>query len=163
MDPPYGGATVVSAHAVSEYERTTYYRGISGDGEPPDLLYRSDLFINPFPKPKGRHAHLPSKSVRGVFNTPLNKVWETVGPQIRDLVKGRKVRYSFINPARFVTYGEDNAETLGPVVIWVGVHPGSTSPDTAHEVSQDILALLVKNGVEGVMVEWCEAQGIERL
>ena len=150
-------ATVVSPYAVSQYERITYYNGITDDGDHPVLLYRSDLFINPFPRPTGKHAHLPTKSVRGVFNTALNKVWDTVGPQIRDLVKARKVRYSSIDPARFVTYGEDDARTLGPIVIWIGVYPGSTSPDTAHEASQDILALLVKNGVEGAVVEWREA------
>ncbi len=47
--------------------------------------------------------------------------------------------------------------SLGPVVIWVGVMPGSTSPETAHDVSQQILALLRKNGVEDVVVEWREA------
>ncbi|KAK7437159.1 hypothetical protein VKT23_018786 [Stygiomarasmius scandens] len=157
LTPRDSDAAVVSNYAVSEYERTTYYNGITDDGDHPDLLYRSDFLENPFPKPKGRHAHLPSKSVQGVYNTSLNKVWDTVGPQIRDLVKNHKVRYSSIDPARFVTYGEDDTETLGPVVIWVGVYPGSTSPDTAHEVSQDILALLVKNGVEGAVVEWREA------
>ena len=31
---------------------------------------------------------LPVKSLRGVYDSPLNKVWDTVvGPQIRDLVK----------------------------------------------------------------------------
>ncbi|KIM29465.1 hypothetical protein M408DRAFT_113804, partial [Serendipita vermifera MAFF 305830] len=147
----------VSTYAVSEYEKTTYYNGITHGGDHPDLLYRSDLFTNPFPEPKGRYAHLPTKSVQGVHETPLNKVWDTVGPQIRNLVKDRKVRYSSIDPARFVTYGEDDAETLGPVVIWIAVYPGSTSPETAHEVSQNILTLLVKNGVDGAVVEWHEA------
>lgn len=149
-------ATVVSAYAVSRYERFVYYNGINGYSDHPDLLYRSDLFTNPFPKPAGPFPHVPTKSVYGVYNTSLNKVWDTVGPQIRDLVKDRKVRYSSIDPARFVTYGEYE-KTLGPVVIWIGVYPGSTSPDTAHEVSQDILALLVKNSVEGAVVEWREA------
>lgn len=55
--------------AVSEYERTTYYNGITGDCDHPDLLlYRSDLLTNPFTKPKGRYAHLPSKSVHRVYN-----------------------------------------------------------------------------------------------
>ena len=52
--------------------------------------------------------------------------------------------------------GEDEG-SLGPVVIWIGVIPGSTSSDTAHEVSQEILVLLLKNGVENVVVEWHEA------
>lgn len=150
-------STVVSPYAVSEYEKIAYYNGITDNGDHPNLLYRSDFFTNPFPKPQGRFAHLPSKSLREVYDTSLNKVWHTVGPQIRDLVKGRKLRYSSIDPARFVSYGEDDEQTLGPPVIWVGVHPNSTSPDTAHEVSQDILALLAENGVQDVVVEWREA------
>ena len=146
-----------------EYERTSYYNGITGDGDHPDLVYRSDFLTSPFPKPVGRHAHIPIKSLRGVFDTPLNGVWDAVGPHIRDLFKARQIRWSFINPARFFTHAplgeesEDAKGSLGPVVIWVGVIPGSTSADTAHEVSQEILALLLKNGVEDVVVEWREA------
>ena len=92
-----------------------------------------------------------------MYDTPLNKVWDTVGPQIRDLVK-QKTRYSSINPARFVTrQSKDGKGSLGPVTIWIAVPPGSTSADTAHEVSEAILALLVKNGVECAEVEWYEA------
>ena len=67
-----------------------------------------------------------------------------------------RTRYS-IDPARFVTHGEDRQNVLGPVVIWIGVYPGSTSADTAHDVSQDILSILKENGVEDVEVEWREA------
>ncbi len=38
----------------------------------------------------------------------------------------------------------------------VGVNPGSTSADSAHEVSQSILELLEKNEVRDVEVEWYE-------
>jgi len=114
----------------------------------------------PFPRPVGRHAHLPIKSLRGVFDTPLNGVWDIVGPQIRDLIKAHEIHYSSVDPARFFTHGPPGEEaegSLGPVVIWVGVFPGSTSRDTAHDVSQEILTLLLKNGVEGAVVEWREA------
>ena len=149
--------TVVSPHAVSGYERTSYYNGVTDDGEHPDLLYRTGSAKYPWILPAGRHAHPPPKSLRGVHGTPLNRVWSTVGPQVRDMVRsGVRTRYT-INPARFVTHGEDRQETLGPVVIWVGVYPHSTSPDTAYKVSQSILALLEKNGVEDVEVEWHES------
>ncbi|KAG8903598.1 hypothetical protein FRB99_002949 [Tulasnella sp. 403] len=153
-------ATVVSVHGPDEYERTSYYNGITGDGDHPNLVYRSDFLTAPFPKPVGRHAHIPVKSLRGVFDTPLNGVWDAVGPQIRDLIKARKIDWSSVDPTRFFTHpplGEEAKGSLGPVVIWVGVIPGSTSADTAHEVSVEILALLLKNGVKGVVVEWREA------
>lgn len=67
-------ATVASEYGPDEYERTSYYNGITGDGDHPVLVYRSDFLTTPFPKPVGRHAHLPVKSLRGVFDTPLNGV-----------------------------------------------------------------------------------------
>lgn len=155
-----GDATVVSEHGPDVYERTSHYNGITGDGDHPDLVYRSDFLTTPFPKPVGRHAHIPVKSLRGVFDTPLNDVWDAVGPQIRDLIKAHEIHWSSVDPARFFTQGPPGEEakgSLGPVVIWVGVIPGSTSPDTAHDVSQEILKLLLKNGVEDAVVEWREA------
>jgi len=143
------------SHAVSEYEKTSYYNGITKVGEHPDLLYRTGSAKYPWIKPTGRIAHQPTKSLCGVHGTPLNPVWSIVGPQVSNLVRSVVNGYT-INPVRFVTHGEDGEETLGPVVIWVCVGPGSTSADTAHQVSQKILELLKKNGVEDVEVEWHE-------
>ena len=157
---PASDATPVSVHGPDEYETTTYYNGITGDHDHPDLVYRSDFLTTPFPKPVGRFAYAPVKSLRGVFDNPLNGVWDTVGPQIRNLIKARKINWSSIDPARFFTHaplGEAAKGSLGPVVIWIGVIPGSTSVDTAHKVSQEILTLLRENGVDDVVVEWREA------
>ena len=95
------------------------------------------------------------KSLRGVFGTALNTVWDVVGPQIRDIVKARDI-WSSIDTTRFFTHGPPGEEkgTLGPVVVWIGVKPGLASPDTAHDASQEILTLLKKNGIEDVEVEW---------
>lgn len=86
---------------------------------------------------------------------------DTVGPEICDLIKAWKINLSSVNPARFFTHGppgeEEKNGNLGPVVIWIGVIPGSTSSNTAHEVSQEILSLLRKNRVEDAVVEWREA------
>ncbi|KDQ61631.1 hypothetical protein JAAARDRAFT_54988 [Jaapia argillacea MUCL 33604] len=141
-------------YCPDEYERLSYYNGITGDGDHPELVYRSDFLTTPFSRPIGRHPSIPVKSLRGVFDTPLNSVWDTVGPQILNLIKAREIRWSSVDPARFFTHaqlGEEAKGTLGPVVIWVGVFPGSTSSDIAHEISQDILALLLKNGVKDVV------------
>ncbi|KAJ3907680.1 hypothetical protein F5879DRAFT_919680 [Lentinula edodes] len=146
--------------SVSEYEKSSYYNGITGDADHPNLVYRSDFLTTPFPEPVGRHASLLIKSLRGVFDTPLNGVWDSVGPKIIDLLNARKIDWTSVDPARFFTHallGEDPKGSLGPVVIWVGVIPDSTSADTAHEVSQQILTLLQKNGVNSAVVEWREA------
>lgn len=70
-----------------------------------------------------------------------------------------------MNVARFFTHGpigEEEKGRFGPVVIWISVVPGSTDADMAHEVSREILELLVRYGVEGVVVEWIEGV-VERL
>ncbi|CAA7270321.1 unnamed protein product [Cyclocybe aegerita] len=152
--------TIVSAHAVSEYEKVTYYNGIAEEGEHPDLLYRTGSDKYPWIKPAAdRQDHLPTKSLRQVHGTPLNKVWNTVGLQVCELVKSAVGTRFSIDPARFATciHGQEGESTLGPVVIWVAVSPGSTSADTAHEASLAILELLWKNGIKDVEVEWCEA------
>ena len=141
-------ATAGSVHAVSEFEASSYYLGISDDH--PLLLFRTGSNKYPFVQPRGFEAYRTSKSVRGVYGTPLNAVWSTVGPLIRDMIKTQKIRYTSIDVARFVTHDTDKEDIPGPVVIWIGVYPGSTTADTAHDVSEDILSLLKDYGIEGV-------------
>jgi len=147
-------ATIVGPHGVSEYERITYYHGISPD--PPELLYRSDILTNPFPVPKGRFPHLGTKTTHGVFSTPLNAVWHTVAPKIVALLKDRSIQYSAVKAARFSTLGEDGKETLGPVVIWIATHPTTTTAENAYDASPAILNLLETYEVKGAVVEWYE-------
>jgi len=152
--------TAVSEYTPTEYERVTYYNGITEDGDHPVLVYRSDFGTTPFLKPDGRYAHIPVKSLRGVHGTSLNRIWESVGTKIVELIQIRKVACSSIGAARFFTHatpGEDEKGRLGPVVLWLGVTPGSTSSDLAHDVSQEILRLLREYGVDDVVVEWREA------
>jgi hypothetical protein len=77
-------------------------------------------------------------------------------------LKTRKIRYSAIKAARFVTHGEDGKDTIGPVVIWISTHPSTTTAENARDASPDVLALLKANGVEGAVVEWYEG-AVEKL
>ena len=61
---------VSSQYNLTEFEKVTYYHGVSVD--PPELLYRSNWLENPFPLPIGRIQHVPTKTAHGVFNTPLS-------------------------------------------------------------------------------------------
>ena len=149
-------ATADSVHGPNEYEKMSYYNGITGNANHPYLVYCSDFLTTPFPKPVGRHTHLPIKSLCGVFNTPLNDVWDTVGPHFRNLIKAQKVDWLSIDPACFFTHPplkEEMKGSLGPIVIWVSVLPGSTSTNSTHKVSQEILTLLQKNRVDDVVVK----------
>ncbi|KZV67004.1 hypothetical protein PENSPDRAFT_654432 [Peniophora sp. CONT] len=147
--------STVASYVPLDRERVMYYHGISPN--PPELLYRSDFRENPLPNPKGRFPRIPTKTACGVFNTPLNAVWLAVAPEIRQILKARKIRYSAFMPARFVIHGgESGKDALGPIVIWTAVYPATTTAENAHHASPDILALLGANGVEGAVVEWYE-------
>lgn len=154
-------ATVENPTLISEYERITYFHGTSLD--PPELLYRSDLLTNPFPLPKGgRHVATPTKTAYGVFKTVLNPVWHDVAPQICNYLKSCGIRYSMVLPVRIFTHAEDGKGSLGPIVLWMATHPGTTTAQDAHDASPHIISLLEKVGVEGAVLEWFEGS-IERL
>jgi hypothetical protein len=89
----------VSECASNEYERMAHYNGITGDGDHPALVYRSDFDTTPFPKPVGRYGHIPVKSVCEVYNTSPNAACDDVGPKICDLITKRNISYSSIDPA----------------------------------------------------------------
>ncbi|KAI5998135.1 hypothetical protein EDD15DRAFT_2162096, partial [Pisolithus albus] len=88
-----------STYAVSDFERTSYYNGITTEGKPPELLYCTGsakyLWIEPSSK-------LPTKSLCGVHCTLLNDVWSTVSHQVSQLVREQTNHYS-IDPVCFVT------------------------------------------------------------
>ena len=126
-----------------------YYYGIAHDGEHPELLYRTSWEKKPWVAPTGRVA-------RPFYGTPLNRIWDTVGPKIDNLVNAAVTKSYTINTTRFFTVPDGESVkngTLGSVVVWISVHPGSTSASTAHLVSQGILQLLTDNGVTDVDVE----------
>ena len=129
---------MVFEHGPDAYERATYYNGITGDEHHPELVCRSHYLTTPFPKPARKFAHIPVKSVYGTFDTSLNKAWDTVGPQIVDIIVAQYIKCTSIDPARFLTHAEPGEGGKGRLGPWIGIQPGSTSPDTAHDVSRTI-------------------------
>ena len=149
-------STIVAPALVSPYEAKHYYNGISDD--PPELLYRSDLDTNPFPHPKlgDRWFQLPVKTAHGVSGTALNNVWHEVAPLIVALFKKRGISYSVLKSARFSIAYEDDRKTMGPVVVWVALHPNRNTASEARDASPDVLQILAEHGVKDAVVEWYE-------
>ena len=164
------GPTVLSQESVNTLggdewvvlraERRFYYNGIAPEGHHPDLLYRSNSKADPWVLPKGRFANLATKSARSAHGTRLAAVWGEVLLLIDAILFAAIHRSYSIDAARFFTIPggqEDDAGFLGPAVVWVTVDPAlNVSSDTAHRVSQDILALLRKHDAGDAIVEWCE-------
>jgi hypothetical protein len=149
--------TVVAPDLISKFESTFWYHGISGD--PPKLLWRSDLETNPFPHPPpgARFFKPPTKTAHGVFNTTLNKVWDEVAPKIIASMKDHSIKYSALKTARFLILGDgEEDERAGPVVVWIAVRPNTTNAGAVRDATPDILGILADAGVHGVVVEWYE-------
>ena len=111
--------TVVAPDLISKFEMHFWYHGVSGD--PPKLLWRSDLETNPFPIPApGTHFFkIPTKTAHGVFGTRLNAVWDTVAPQILASIKAHGLKYSALKTVRFAIVEDGKEETFGPVVVFL--------------------------------------------
>lgn len=130
--------------------------GITGDNDHPNPFTDQIASLHLSSSPVA-DTHPAVKSIREVFKTSLDGVWSTVGTKICELIKAWGIYCSSIDPARFFIHGplgEGEKGSLGSVVIWIGVVPNSTSSDTAHNVSQEILKLLQDHGVEDAVVEW---------
>ncbi|TFK88991.1 hypothetical protein K466DRAFT_612128 [Polyporus arcularius HHB13444] len=140
--------TVVALALVSQSEAKHHWNGISDDS--PELLYRSDLDSNPCPHPQpgDRWFQLPVKTAYGVSGTSLNKVWHEVAPLIIALFKQRGVSYPVLKSARFLIVDEGDQKILGPVVVWVALHPGRHTVSDARDVSPDVLRILAEHGVK---------------
>lgn len=123
---------------ISKCEMKSWYHGISGN--PPKLMWRSDLETNPFPipipnPPPGSHFfNIPTKTAHGVFGTPLNDVWHTVAPQIKASMKANGLQYSALKTARFSTV-QDDKETFGTAVVWIAVRPNTTDARAVRDAT----------------------------
>ena len=148
----------VEPDLVSPFEKVNSYHGISDD--PPELLYRSDLATNPFVIPEGSRVTIPEKTVHGAFDATLNPIWRnTIAPSIIALLKEEKrcIRLSTLMAVRFSTSDENGHPVVGPIVIWISVHPNTTTAVACRDASPDILRILESHGVNGVVVDWYEA------
>ena len=153
-------STLVDEWMLSRAERRSYYNGIAPEGHHPELLYRSNSKVDPWVLPQGRFTNLATKSARSAHGTRLAAVWGDVLRPI-DAILFAAIHKSYsIDAARFFTIPggqEDDAGFLGPAVVWVTVDPAlNVSSDTAHRVSEEILALLREHDAGDAIVEWCE-------
>ncbi|KAF7301123.1 hypothetical protein MIND_00676500 [Mycena indigotica] len=126
---------------------------------PPELMWRSDKGTNPFItlSPGAESFHLPIKTVHGVYNVPLSYVWDNVAPKIIETMKARGIKYSSMSTARFSIEKEDGCDgPLGPVVIWIAVHPGTTDVESVRGATPDICRILADFNITDTVVEWYE-------
>ena len=118
----------------------------------PPFVARSSYDI--WVMPTGMEAYIQPRELRRVGEHPLCDVWEgRVDVAMHNYLLERKVGYTSLDPVRIATVGE----SVAPVIIWVGVEPGSLSAERGIEVAVGLRACLLANGIEDVHVELRES------
>ncbi|KAI0640727.1 hypothetical protein C8Q79DRAFT_1004112 [Trametes meyenii] len=142
--------TVVAPHVITPIS-----------GNPPELLYRSDLETKPFyvPTPGAQFSKIPTKIPNGVFDSVLNPKWDEIAaPRIIASMKTHGIKHSALwQTVQFtIQVLQDGQVTIGPVVIWIGIRLKTTNTEAVCDFTPEILHILSDNQIAGVNVEWFE-------
>ena len=129
----------------SSTEAEFYYYGLRSQ---PALVARSSDTV--WFQPTGPEAYLKAKELRTVGRHGLNDVWETVvASAIESYLQSQQVDYRSVDPAR-IGYAGSN---VFPLVLWIGVAPGSLSGTDGRAVALGCRDILINNGITDVEVE----------
>ncbi|KXN82875.1 hypothetical protein AN958_02086 [Leucoagaricus sp. SymC.cos] len=130
----------------SPVESAFYYYGLPSE---PALVARSS--INLWVEPHGPEAYLVAKELQPVGpHDDLDNVWEpTIAPAIEAYLGNQQVAWTSLDPARI---GYAGGESF-PVIIWIGVIPGSLVAEKGLEIALGCHTILTDNGISNVHVE----------
>ncbi|KAH9941302.1 uncharacterized protein BXZ73DRAFT_98518 [Epithele typhae] len=129
----------------SPVEAACYYYGLPSKSE---LVARSS--VEPWIEPWGIETYLDAKELKPVGPHDLDRVWEpTVASAIEAYLASQQVAWTSLDPARIGYVGGESF----PVIIWVGVVPGSLSGAKGVEVALGCRSILTRSGVSDVHVE----------
>ncbi|KAH9849331.1 hypothetical protein C2E23DRAFT_387013 [Lenzites betulinus] len=129
----------------SPIEAACYYYGLPSR---PTLVARSsvDLWV----EPTGPEAYLQPKELHPVGPHHLDHVWEpTVASAIEVYLGSQQIEWTSVDPVRI---GYADGDTF-PVIIWVGVVPGSLAAEKGLQVALGCRMILAENGISDVHVE----------
>lgn len=139
-----------SSPSLSRQEADFYYAGLPSN---PILVYRTGS--TPWEEPEGPEAYRELKELRPVFGHKLGTVWTEVAPQVISYLDAASVLWTSIDVVRFAMVKQ--ADVVGPVVLWIGVIPGTLPEPDAKPVAHSCLAALERFGITDVEVEFRES------
>lgn len=132
-------------------EAKHYYYGIPSR---PLLVARSST--NVWLEPTGPEAYLIPKELSPMGSHPLREIWETkVGPAMVVYLDFKGVKCTSLDPVRMGNAGESSSS---PVIIWMGVVPGSLSAEDGIAVATHCRGILSAHGIDDVHVEIRESE-----
>ncbi|KAF8992685.1 hypothetical protein BDQ17DRAFT_1253700, partial [Cyathus striatus] len=111
-------------------------------------------------KPIGLEAYLVPKVIRPVFDDKFAAVWEEMGTQIYKHLDDANVNWTTIDVVRFAEPVKYNTvrETVGPIFLWIGVHPGSLSRELAEKEAVACKEILLSFDIDSVEVAFRESR-----
>lgn len=143
-------AVPIAPYHPSPVESQCYYYGIPSR---PLLVARSSLDV--WLEPTGPEAYLLPKESSPIGLHPLRDIWEaTVGPAIVDYLGSKEVEWTSLDPVRMGFSGVSSP----PVIVWMGVVPGSLSAEEGIEVAVYCKGILSAHNINDVHVEIRESE-----
>ncbi|KAF8905228.1 hypothetical protein CPB84DRAFT_1845038 [Gymnopilus junonius] len=134
-------------YIVFDPEAMFYYLGLPSN---PRLVYHVGTM--PWVKPTGLEAYRVFKELHPVFGYKLNSVWKDVGPKVCDILDSVGVLWTTIDVVGFIRIKE--GESIGPVVIWIGVTPETVCGKDVHTAAQGCLDLLREFDITDIEIEF---------
>ncbi|KAI0647688.1 hypothetical protein C8Q79DRAFT_924809 [Trametes meyenii] len=134
-----------STPLVSEAESKVYYAGLPSQ---PKLIARTGGL--PYEPPTGPEAYTRTKQLRIAGPHEIGEIWEDdLAPKVDALLRAHSVDSTSLDVLR-IGYDDD---TSCPVVLWIGVEPGSVSFERGAEVVSLCKELLAEHHIDDVNVE----------
>ena len=124
----------------SPVESKYFYYGIPSQ---PPLVARSSF--NVWLEPTGPEAYLLPKESSPIGLHPLQEIWEaTVGPAMVGYLDSKGVKWTSLDPVRMGYAGESSP----PVIVWMGVVPGSISGEEGVKVATHCKSILSAHNID---------------
>ena len=135
----------------SSVEAAYYYYGLPSR---PRLVARSSVCVWDEPKPES--YPVPKESSPIGFH-PLLDCWEvTIGPAMIVFLDSKGVKWTSLDPLRMGYAGQSSP----PVIIWMGVEPGSLSATDGINIAIGCREILSAHGINDVHIEIRESEVI---
>ncbi|THH15856.1 hypothetical protein EW146_g4700 [Bondarzewia mesenterica] len=133
-------AVPTAPYPPSPVESQYFYYGIPSH---PRLVARSSF--NVWVKPTGPEAYLLPKESTPIGLHPLREIWETtVGPDMVGYLDSKGVKWTSLDPVHMGYAGESSP----PVIVWIGVVPGSLSAEEGVEVATHCKSILSAHDID---------------
>ena len=130
---------------LSDVESRFYYSGLPSK---PALIARTGSAL--WEVPTGPETYPREKELGVVGRHAINDMWRVLAPKVRDILNKAQVEWTSIDVVRIGYVDEHPA----PVVLWIGIYPGSQVTYTVnYETAVQCKDLLLQHDINDVEVE----------